>query len=196
MASRLAMPFTTSSSLNSRSLSTNKAIRDWIIPRSNCPMWCYPSFTTCDSLKHWWMMVPASTSSSLQSAPRSRSPRWISYNSPFPWHALRTVPSLGSKDLPITFGTEDNVHTESITFDVANINLPYNIITSWLAITMFMDIPHYAYLVFKMSRPNRVMSVKVEHSHGLVCAEIFLTFKVCPRRIPCRTRAQTTGTRA
>ena len=35
---------------------------------------------------------------------------------------------LGSITLPVTFGTEENFRTESVQFDVAEVNLPFNAI--------------------------------------------------------------------
>jgi hypothetical protein len=39
-----------------------------------------------------------------------------------------SVMPRGSISLPVTFGTPENIRTESILFDVAEVNLPYNAI--------------------------------------------------------------------
>ena len=57
---------------------------------------------------------------------------------------------LGSITLPVTFGTEENFRTESIQFDVAEVNLPFNAIIGRPALYRFMAIAHYGYLVLKM----------------------------------------------
>ena len=56
---------------------------------------------------------------------------------------------LGSITLPVTFGTEENFHTESVQFDVAEVNLPFNVIIGRPALYRFMAIAHYGYLVLK-----------------------------------------------
>jgi hypothetical protein len=44
------------------------------------------------------------------------------------------TPSWGKIELPVTFGSKDNYHTKNIIFDIADIALPYNIITGRLAL--------------------------------------------------------------
>ena len=58
---------------------------------------------------------------------------------------------LGSITLPVTFGTEENFRTESVLFDVAEVNLPFNAIIGRPALYRFMAIAHYGYLVLKMT---------------------------------------------
>jgi hypothetical protein len=57
---------------------------------------------------------------------------------------------LGSITLPVTFGTEENFHTENVVFDVAEVNLPFNTIIGRPTLYRFMAISHYGYLVLKM----------------------------------------------
>jgi hypothetical protein len=45
-------------------------------------------------------------------------------------------------------------------FEVANFEMAYNVFLGRLALTKFMAIPHYAYLVLKMPCPNLIMSIK------------------------------------
>jgi hypothetical protein len=66
---------------------------------------------------------------------------------------------LGSIALSVTFGTEENFRTESVQFDVAEVNLPFNAIIGRPALYRFMAIAHYGYLVLKMSSPARVLTV-------------------------------------
>ena len=84
---------------------------------------------------------------------------------------------LGSITLPVTFGTEENFHTESVQFDVAEVNLPFNAIIGRPALYRFMAIAHYGYLVLKMPSPAGVLTVRgdrttvvaaVEKLHALV----------------------------
>ena len=77
----------------------------------------------------------------------------------------------GQVILPVTFGTRDNYRTESITFDVAETELPYNAILGRAAIVKFMAIPHYAYRVLKMPGPKGVIIVPADKMAALACAE-------------------------
>jgi hypothetical protein len=43
---------------------------------------------------------------------------------------------------------------------VADFKMTYNAFLGRLALTKFMAIPHYAYLVLKISGPNGLMSIK------------------------------------
>ena len=83
---------------------------------------------------------------------------------------------LGSITLPVTFRTEENFRTESVQFDVAEVNLPFNAIIGRPALYRFMAIAHYRYLVLKMPSPagvtvrgDRTTAVAaVERLHALV----------------------------
>jgi hypothetical protein len=58
---------------------------------------------------------------------------------------------LGSVVLPVTFGeTRENYRTGYIKFEVADFETSYHVILSRPAITKFMAVPHYTYLVLKM----------------------------------------------
>jgi hypothetical protein len=54
---------------------------------------------------------------------------------PQPVYPLRSIA------LPVTFGTEENFHTENVVFDVVEVNLPFNAIIGRLALYRFMAIP-------------------------------------------------------
>ena len=71
---------------------------------------------------------------------------------------------LGSITLPVTFGTEENFHTENVQFDVAEVNLPFNAIIGRPTLYRFMAIAHYGYLVLKMSSPAGVLTVRGDHT--------------------------------
>jgi hypothetical protein len=71
-----------------------------------------------------------------------------------------TIP-LGSVVLPVTFGeTRENYHTEYIKFEVADFETSYHAILGTPAIAKFMAVPHYTYLVLKMSSPAGVLSLQ------------------------------------
>jgi hypothetical protein len=78
---------------------------------------------------------------------------------------------LGSIALPVTFGTEENFRIENVQFDVAEVNLPFNVIIGRLALYRFMAISHYGYLVLKMSSPVGVLTVRGDRPAALATAE-------------------------
>nr|ABA94871.2 retrotransposon protein, putative, unclassified [Oryza sativa Japonica Group] len=57
---------------------------------------------------------------------------------------------LGHIDLPVTFGGSANFRTELVSFDVADLSLPYNAVLGRPALVKFMAAVHYAYLQMKM----------------------------------------------
>jgi hypothetical protein len=62
--------------------------------------------------------------------------------------------------LPLTFRTQENFCTKNLQFEVANFKTAYNAFLGRPALTKFMTIPHYAYLVLKMPGPHGVISIK------------------------------------
>jgi hypothetical protein len=68
---------------------------------------------------------------------------------------------LGLVVLPVTFGeTRENYSTEYIKFEVADFETSYHAILGRPAIAKFMAVPHYTYLVLKMSSPAGVLSLQ------------------------------------
>jgi hypothetical protein len=70
-----------------------------------------------------------------------------------PFHGI--VPStaatpIGQISLPISFRTRANFQTENIPFEVANFENIYNAFLGRPALTKFMVILHYAYMVIKI----------------------------------------------
>ena len=57
---------------------------------------------------------------------------------------------LGQIDLPVTFGTEDNFRTENVTFEVADLDTAYHAILGRPALSKFVAVPHYTYMMLKM----------------------------------------------
>jgi hypothetical protein len=70
------------------------------------------------------------------------------------------VTSIGQFTLPVTFETQENFCTEHLQFEVADIESTYNSFLRRPTLSKFMAIPHYAYLVLKMPRPHRVISIR------------------------------------
>jgi hypothetical protein len=78
-----------------------------------------------------------------------------------PFHGIvhgTTVTPVSQIALPMTFRTQENFHTETIQFEVADFETAYNYFLGRLALSKFMAIPHYAYLVLKMPGPRGVIS--------------------------------------
>jgi hypothetical protein len=66
----------------------------------------------------------------------------------------------------VTFRTWENFHTLCMQFEVADFETTYNAFLDRPALTKFMAIPHYAYLVLKMSGPNGLISIKRYAKHA------------------------------
>jgi hypothetical protein len=62
--------------------------------------------------------------------------------------------------LPITFGTQENFCTKNLELEVTDIETTYNVFLGWMTLSRFMAIPHYAYLVLKMSGLHGVISIR------------------------------------
>jgi hypothetical protein len=68
---------------------------------------------------------------------------------------------LGSVALPVIFGeTRDNYRTRYVKFEVVDFETSYNAILGRPAITKFMAVPHYTYLVLKIPSPADVLSLQ------------------------------------
>ena len=61
--------------------------------------------------------------------------------------------------------------TESIQFDVAEVNLPFNAIIGRPALYRFMAIAHYRYLVLKMPFPAGVLTVRGDRTAAIATVE-------------------------
>jgi hypothetical protein len=55
--------------------------------------------------------------------------------------------------MSITFGALENYRTEFLRFEVACFDCGYNAIIRRLGLVKFMAIPHYPYIILKMSGP-------------------------------------------
>jgi hypothetical protein len=86
---------------------------------------------------------------------------------PFSRVGPQPVYPLGSIALPVTFGTEENLCTENLQFDIVEVNLPFNGIIGRPALYRFMAIAHYGYLVLKMSSPAGVLTVRDDRPAAL-----------------------------
>jgi hypothetical protein len=90
---------------------------------------------------------------------------------------------LGSVVLPVTFGeTRENYYTEYIKFEVADFETSYHAILGRPAITKFIAVPHYTYLVLKMPSPAGVLSrqedLKISYDCDTEAVELAATNQV------------------
>jgi hypothetical protein len=89
-----------------------------------------------------------------------------------PFHGI--VPStaatpIGQISLPISFRTRANFQTENIPFEVANFENIYNAFLGRPALTKFMVILHYAYMVIKIPWPRGVIPIKGDIKRAYDC---------------------------
>ena len=66
---------------------------------------------------------------------------------------------LGNLDLPVTFGSRTNYHTETLTFEVVDWKGAYHAILGRPAYAKFMVVPNYTYLKLKLPGLNGVITV-------------------------------------
>jgi hypothetical protein len=90
---------------------------------------------------------------------------------PFSRVGLMSVMLRSRISLLVTFGMPENVHTESVLFDVTEVNLPFNTILGRPALYQFMVVAHYGYLVLKMLTPNDVLKICEDCDAGISILE-------------------------
>ena len=61
-----------------------------------------------------------------------------------------TINALGKITIPVSFGKGTSFRTEDITFNVVDIDYPYNAIFGRGVLNTFGAIPHHAYLCMKI----------------------------------------------
>jgi hypothetical protein len=66
---------------------------------------------------------------------------------------------IGCVCLPVTFGIEENIHIEYLTFEVVDFRSSYHAIFGRPMLAKFMATPHHTYLIMKMRAPNRILYV-------------------------------------
>jgi len=83
------------------------------------------------------------------------------------WFWGRRITALGKAKLLVSFGTVgdlrigmvNNARTEDITFDIIELNYPYNAILGRGTLNAFEVATHSAYLCMKMPGPNGVITI-------------------------------------
>jgi hypothetical protein len=76
---------------------------------------------------------------------------------------------LGQITLPATFRTPDNYRTEFIKFEVADFKSSDHAIFGKPALAKFLAVPHYLYLLLKMTGPNSVHSFQGDLKRSYDC---------------------------
>jgi hypothetical protein len=89
-----------------------------------------------------------------------------------PFHGI--VPGIAAMpisqiSLPVTFRTQENFRTKSIQFEVADFETAYNAFLGQPALTKFMAISHYTYLVLKIPGPCGVISIRGDVKRAYDC---------------------------
>jgi hypothetical protein len=69
---------------------------------------------------------------------------------------------LGHIYMSITFGTPENYRTKFLRFEVAHFDCGYIAIIRRPGLAKFMAIPHYPYMILKMSGPQGIITVRAD----------------------------------
>jgi hypothetical protein len=86
-----------------------------------------------------------------------------------PFHGVtpgKHVQPLGQIDLPVWFGTPDNIRKETLTFEVVGFRGAYRTILGRPCYAKFMVVPTYTYLKMKMPGPKGIITAgsSIEHA--------------------------------
>jgi hypothetical protein len=95
----------------------------------------------------------------------------ISPSRPFSSVGLGSIIPRGSISLLVTFRTPKNYRTESVLFDVTEVNLPFNAIMGRPTLYQFMAVTHYGYLVLKMLSSNGIIKIRGDRTAGVFMPE-------------------------
>jgi hypothetical protein len=71
----------------------------------------------------------------------------------------------------VTFGTWENFYTGTLQFEVADFEIAYNDFSGRPALSKFMAIPHYAFLILKMPRTCGVISIREDIKQSFNCVK-------------------------
>jgi hypothetical protein len=74
--------------------------------------------------------------------------------------------------MPVTFGTPENYRTEFLRFEVASFDCGYNTIIGRPRLAKFMAIPHYSYMILKMSGPQGIITVRGDFQGTAECFRV------------------------
>jgi hypothetical protein len=79
---------------------------------------------------------------------------------------------LGHIYMPVTFGAPDNYRTEFLRFEVASFDYGYNAIIGMPGLAKFMAIPHYTYMILKMTEPQGIITVRADFQGAVECFRV------------------------
>jgi hypothetical protein len=74
--------------------------------------------------------------------------------------------------MPVTFGAPENYITEFLRFEVASFDCGYNAIIDRQGLVKFMAIPHYSYMILKMSGPQGIITVRADFQGITECFRV------------------------
>lgn len=77
---------------------------------------------------------------------------------------------MGKIWVDVLFGTRENCRTESIQFEVVDLESPYHALLGRLALAKFMASTHTAYLKMKMPGPYGVITISGDYKRAMECA--------------------------
>jgi hypothetical protein len=83
--------------------------------------------------------------------------------------------------LPVTFGMKDNYRTEYIKFEVADFDSSYHAILGRPALTKFMAVPHYVYLLLKMPGKTGVLTLRGDLKKSYDCDQEAIEYATTTR---------------
>ena len=94
----------------------------------------------------------------------------VPVDSPF-WGIVpgRASQPLGQITLPVQFVTTDHFCTEYVNFFVADLDTAYHAILGRPALTKFMAVPHYVYMVLKMLTEQGILTLHTNVSTAYDC---------------------------
>jgi hypothetical protein len=79
---------------------------------------------------------------------------------------------LGYIYMSVTFGTPENYRTEFLRFEVASFDCGYNAIIERPGLAKFMVIPHYTYIILKMSGPQGIITMHADFQGAAECFRV------------------------
>ena len=77
---------------------------------------------------------------------------------------------MGKIWVEVLFGTRENCRTESLEFEVVDLESPYHALIGRPALAKFMISTHMGYLKMKMPGPNGVITISGDHKRSMECA--------------------------
>src|SRR3990170_1536175 len=78
---------------------------------------------------------------------------------------------MGRISLKVAFGSEDNYHSEFLSFEVVRLKSPYHALFGRPAYARFMARPCYVYLKLKVPGPEGTIAVEGNRKVALECEE-------------------------